>query len=285
MNEKIDFMDNRIYTNIIKQNVAYIKSIMIEKNIHKDYDIIIILGSGLGGVADSVKVDFEIYYKDMPYMPSSLVSGHKSKFVFGELMGKNVVVMVGRIHYYEGYYMREVTLPIRIMKKIGVKSLIVTNSSGAINKELKVTSIVAIEDHINYSALNPLIGENLEEYGERFPDMSDIYDKKIIESVIKKAKDQGIDIKKGVYLYTTGPSYETKSEIKMFGNMGADIVAMSTVPEVIVARHCGMKVVGFSCVTNICDSILSPSHEEVIENSTIGSKNMEEVIKLALQEM
>lgn len=285
MSDKIDFMDNKIYMNIVNQNVGYIRSVMKEKNINKIYDVIIILGSGLGGVADNFKVDFEIEYRDMPYMPSSLVASHKSKFVFGELMGKNVVFMVGRIHYYEGYHMREVTLPIRIMKKLGVNNLIATNASGAINKEFKVSSIVAITDHINYTSLNPLIGENLEEYGVRFPAMSDVYDKNIINNVIGKAKDKGININKGVYLYTTGPSYETRSETRMFKNMGADLLAMSIVPEVIVAKHSNMKVIGFSCVANICDSDKEPSHEEVIKSSAIGSADMIEVIKLAVEEM
>lgn len=285
MIEKMDFMDNKIYMNIINQNVGYIKSVMKEKNINKQYHTMIILGSGLGGIVDSVKVDFEIDYKDMPYVPVSHVVGHKSKFIFGELMGKNIVIMAGRIHHYEGYSMREVTLPIRIMKKIGVENLIVTNASGAINKAFDVSSIVAITDHINYSNTNPLIGENLEEYGERFTSLSDVYDKNIIRNVMEKANNKGINIHTGVYLYTTGPSYETRSEIRMFKMMGADIVAMSTVPEVIVAKHCGMKVVGFSCVTNICDSEIIPNHTEVLENSKIGKINMLEIIKLTLSEI
>lgn len=285
MINKLDFMDNKIYMNIVNQNVGYIKSIIKEKKIKKIYDVMIILGSGLGGIVDSIKVDFEIEYKDMPYMPISHVMGHKSKFIFGELMGKNVVVMAGRIHYYEGYSMREVTIPIRIMKKIGVENLIVTNASGAINKAFDVSSIVAIIDHINYSDTNPLIGENLEEYGERFTSLIDMYDKKTVKNVMEKANNKDINIHEGVFLYTTGPSYETRSEIRMFKVMGADIVAMSTVPEVIVAKHCGMKVVGFSCVTNICDSEIIPSHEDVLENSKIGKKNMLEVIKLTLNEM
>lgn len=279
----IDFMDNKIYMNIINQDVGYINSVMVKNKINKVYDVGIILGSGLSDIAEKVKVDFEIEYKDMPYMPTSKVPGHKSKFVFGSFMGRNVVVMVGRIHYYEGYEMREVTLPIRIMKSIGVNGLIITNASGAINKNLKLTSIVAITDHINYSSLNPLNGDNLEEYGERFPSMKDIYDKDIISKVIKEAKLNGNDINEGVYLYTTGPNYETKSEIRMFRNMGADIVAMSTVPEAIVAKHSNMKVVGYSCVTNICDDKTPPSHEEVILNGKIGSKNMLEAIKLTMK--
>jgi purine-nucleoside phosphorylase len=285
MIENIDLMDNRIYLNVINQNVGYIKSVMKAKNIDKKYETLVILGSGLGNIADSVKVDFEIEYSNMPYMPSSLVAGHKSKFVFGELMGKNVVMMVGRIHYYEGYSMRAVTLPVRIMKKLGVNNLIVTNASGAIKKELKIASIVAITDHINYTSLNPLIGENLEDFGERFPAMSNVYDKNIIDKVIKKAEEKNISVNSGVYLYVTGPNYETRSEIKMFKNMGADIVAMSTVPEVIVAKHSGMKVVGFSCVTDICDSEVAPSHEEVLKSSKKGSSDMLEVIKLAIEEM
>lgn len=282
MNDKMDFMDNKIYMNIINQNVGYIKSIMLKNKLNKVYDILVILGSGLGEIADSVKKDFEIKYNDMPYMPSSKVASHKSKFVFGQLMGRNVVVMVGRIHYYEGYSMKEVTLPVRIMSKLGVSSMIVTNASGAINKKYKLASIVSITDHINYSSLNPLRGDNLEEFGERFPDMSNIYEKKISDKIIKVAKVKGLDINEGVYLYTTGPSYETKSEIKMFKKMGADIVAMSTVPEVIVAKHCKMKVIGFSSVTNICDSDIAPNHDEVLSIGNISSKNMLEVIKLAM---
>lgn len=281
----IDFMDNKIYMNIINQNVGYIKNVMKQKNIDKVYDILVILGSGLGSVVESIKKDFEIEYKDMPYMPAGHVIGHESKLVFGALSGKNVIVMAGRIHYYEGYHMREVTLPIRIMKKLGVNNLIVTNASGAINKKFEVPSVVAITDHINYSSINPLIGDNLEEYGERFPAMSGIYDKDVIKNVIVSAKEKNIDVNHGVYLYVTGPSYETSSEVRMFRNMGADIVAMSTVPEVIVAKHCGMKVVGFSCVTNTCDSEIVPSHEEVIEYSKIENKVMTEVIKLAIEEM
>lgn len=281
----MDFMDNKLYINIINQNMNYIKSLIKQKGINKTYETLIILGSGLGNVSDSIKKDFEINYKEMPYMPSSLVSGHNSKFVFGTLMGKSVVAMVGRIHYYEGFHMREVTLPIRVMKKIGVRNLIVTNASGAINNDYKIASIVAIKNHINYTSVNPLIGENLEEFGIRFPAMTEVYDKDIIKKVLEKAKLNQIDINEGVYLYTTGPSYETKSEIDMFKKMGADIVAMSTVPEVIVAKHCNMKVLGFACVTNICSAKEIPTHQEVVENSKIGSKSMLEVIKLTLEEL
>lgn len=232
-------------------------------------EIGLILGSGLGAIADKIE-DAEHYnYSDIPNFPVSTVEGHAGKLVIGNFQGKQVVAMQGRFHYYEGYEMDQVTFPVRVMKLLGVQTLIVTNAAGAVNKDFNPGDLVLISDHINLSGRNPLIGRNLDEFGPRFPDMSNAYDKDLRTKVKEIAKNAGIELREGVYTMLSGPTYETPAEIRMIRTLGGDAVGMSTVPEVIIANHCGLKVIGVSCMTNMAAGILDQPlcHEEVMETS------------------
>jgi len=232
-------------------------------------EVALILGSGLGVLADEVENRTEINYSDIPYFPISTVEGHAGRFVFGDLEGKKVIMMQGRFHFYEGYDMKNVVFPIRVLNRLGVKNLIVTNAAGGVNTEFNAGDLMIITDHINMAGTNPLIGRNMDEFGPRFPDMSSSYNKDLIKLAEKVASEKGLNIKKGVYLMMTGPSYETPAEIRMVRILGGDAVGMSTVPEVIIANHCKMNVLGISCITNMAAGILDQplNHEEVIETS------------------
>ena len=233
-------------------------------------EIGLILGSGLGSLADSIENPEFYPYEELPNFPVSTVEGHEGRLVIGMLNGKCVVAMQGRFHYYEGYHFNEVTFPVRVMKLLGIKTLIVTNACGSVNENYKAGDLMLITDHINFSGDNPLIGKNLDEMGPRFPDLSNAYNKDLINKAKEIANNLNIDIKTGVYMMFTGPSYETPAEIRMARIIGADAVGMSTVPEVIVAAHSGIKVLGISCLTNMAAGILDQplSHEEVMETST-----------------
>lgn len=209
----------------------------------------IVLGSGLGKLADSIASPITIPYKDVPGFPLSTAVGHKGNFIAGELGGKFVIAMQGRFHYYEGYPMELVTLPIRVMKVLGISYLFVSNAAGGVNFDFSVGDLMIIRDHINLLP-NPLVGKNMDEFGPRFPDMTRPYDPKLIAKAEEIAAGLGIEVKKGVYIAGTGPSYETPSEYKYFRMIGADAVGMSTIPEVIVARHSGIPVFGMSVITN-----------------------------------
>lgn len=227
----------------------------------------LILGSGLGTLADEIKNPVVFDYKDIPNFPISTVEGHEGKLVLGELEGKKVIAMQGRFHYYEGYSMQEVTLPVRVMKALGIQMLLVTNACGGMNKELYPGALMIIEDHINFMGDNPLIGHNYDELGPRFPDMSSAYDKELIKLAEKVGTKLNIETKKGVYAAISGPYYFSRAELRMLRKIGGDTIGMSTVPEVIVARHAGLRVLGISCVTDmaIADEIVSISHEEVVQ--------------------
>ncbi|HHY21616.1 MAG TPA: purine-nucleoside phosphorylase [Bacilli bacterium] len=227
----------------------------------------LILGSGLGVLADEIEEPVKIPYEQIPGFPVSTVEGHAGQFVFGRLAGKNVVAMQGRFHYYEGYSMQEVTLPVRVMKELGVRKLIVTNAAGGVNETFSVGQLMLISDHINQFGTNPLIGPNEEAIGVRFPDLSNAYCFKLREVAKSVASKHQIPIREGVYVGMSGPSYETPAEIRMIRKLGGDAVGMSTVPEVIVARHSGLAVLGISCISNMAAGILDEalSHEEVIE--------------------
>lgn len=209
----------------------------------------IVLGSGLGKLADKIEDRTVVPYKEIPGFPVSTAIGHKGNFIFGKLGGKNVLAMQGRFHYYEGYPMELVTLPIRVMKVLGIRYLFVSNAAGGVNFDFKVGDLMVIRDHINLLP-NPLVGKNLDEFGPRFPDMTRPYDPKLIRTAEEVAAELGITLKKGVYLAGTGPSYETPAEYKYFRLIGADAVGMSTIPEVIVARHSSIPVFGMSVITN-----------------------------------
>ena len=241
----------------------------------------LILGSGLGTLAELIE-DPEIYpYSEIPNFPVSTIEGHKGRLVIGKLQGKTVMAMEGRFHYYEGYHMDEVTFPVRVMKLLGVSTLIVTNAAGAINIDFKPGDLMIINDHINLSGNNPLIGKNLDDFGTRFPDMSMAYNKKYIALVKNVATSLNIDIKEGVYAMMSGPTYETPAEIRMLRTLGADAVGMSTVPEVIVANHSQIKVIGISCLTNMAAGILEQplNHQEVMETSQKAQSNFIRLMK------
>ncbi|MFW5648577.1 MAG: purine-nucleoside phosphorylase [Candidatus Alkaliphilus sp. MAG34] len=236
-------------------------------NIKETPKIGLILGSGLGTLADEIENAIIIDYRDIPNFPVSTVEGHAGQLVIGKLMDKQVVAMKGRFHYYEGYSMAEVTFPVRVMKAIGVEMLLVTNACGGLNPDLYPGALVAISDHINMTGNNPLIGPNYSELGPRFPDMSDAYDKDLIQLIHKVGEKIGIKVHNGVYVSISGPTYSSKAESKMFRLIGADTIGMSTVPEVIVAKHSGMKIMGISCVTDmaIFEGTETISHEQVME--------------------
>lgn len=209
----------------------------------------VILGSGLGKLADKIEDAIVIPYAEIPGFPVSTAIGHKGNFISGRLGGKEILAMQGRFHYYEGYPMDMVTLPVRVMKKLGITTLFVSNAAGGINPSFNVGDLMIIKDHINMLP-NPLIGPNMNDFGPRFPDMTCAYDLELIAKAETIAAEEGIELKKGVYIGLTGPTYETPAEIRFFRSVGADAVGMSTVPEVIVARHCGIRVFGMSVITN-----------------------------------
>lgn len=229
-------------------------------------EIAVILGSGLGGYEEELLDPVEIDYDEIPGFPLSTVPGHAGRFIVGTIREKRVLVMSGRFHSYEGYGMDKVTLPVRVMSLLGVNTLIVTNAAGAVNEQYRPGDLVLLSDFINLSGRNPLRGKNQDRFGPRFPDMTNVYDPELRNLARKEAEGLGIDLKEGVYCWMSGPSYETPAEIRMTRILGADLVGMSTVPETIVARHCGMRVLGISSVTNMAAGVLDTpiSHEEVL---------------------
>ncbi|WP_416827093.1 purine-nucleoside phosphorylase [Ectobacillus polymachus] len=241
----------------------------------------LILGSGLGVLADEIESPVKVSYGNIPGFPVTTVEGHAGQLVFGTLKGVSVVAMQGRFHYYEGYEMNSVTFPVRVMKAIGVETLLVTNAAGGIQTSFAPGDLMIIRDHINFMGTNPLIGPNESDLGTRFPDMSEAYANDLRQIAKDAAKRLHIDVQEGVYLAVTGPSYETPAEIHMFRTLGADAVGMSTVPEVIVARHSGIKVLGISCITNMAAGILNQplNHEEVIETTERVKANFLSLVK------
>ncbi|WP_090989279.1 purine-nucleoside phosphorylase [Bacillus sp. OV322] len=229
----------------------------------------LILGSGLGVLADEIENAIAIPYQEIPEFPVSTVAGHAGQLVLGELSGKKVIAMQGRFHFYEGYSMEKVTFPVRVMKLLGVEKLIVTNAAGGVNESYKPGDLMIISDHINNMGTSPLIGGNDEKFGPRFPDMSEAYSKDLRKLAREIAISLNISIQEGVYVGNTGPAYETPAEVRLARVLGGDAVGMSTVPEVIIASHAKMKVLGISCITNMAAGILDQplSHEEVIETT------------------
>ena len=241
----------------------------IQKRAAQSPKIGLVLGSGLGVLAEQMTRAVKIPYRDIPSFPISTVPGHAGQLVLGKLGGNDVVTMQGRFHYYEGYALSEVTFPVRVMHELGVETVIVTNAAGGINESFESGDLMLIRDHINFTFRNPLIGRNQPEWGPRFPDMSEAYDRSLRKLAREVASEQGIRLQEGVYAGVTGPSYETPAEIRMLRTLGGDAVGMSTVPEVIVARHMGMRVLGISCITNMAAGVLDQplSHEEVMETA------------------
>lgn len=254
-------MDVKVYMNSINTAAQAIEAACGKA------EIAVILGSGLGDYVDALQDARYLDYKDIPCFPVSTVAGHAGRWWVGTLHGKRVYMMQGRFHSYEGYDMWTVTMPIRVMSKLGVKKLIVTNAAGGVNTEYKPGDLMLINDFINLSGKNPLTGPNLDEFGPRFPDMTYAYSPELKKLTAEVAEKLNISIQKGVYCWLNGPTYETPAEIRMVRTLGADAVGMSTVPETIVGRHCGMDVLGVSCITNMAAGILDQplNHQEVME--------------------
>ena len=243
--------------------------------------ICIVLGSGLGPLASMVEVIKEISYKDIPGFPVSTAPGHKGSLIIGKLEDKNVFLMNGRFHYYEGYPMETVTFYVRVMGRLGVKALFLTNASGGICVDYKVPELVAITDHLSFNAEPVLRGPNIEEFGTRFPDQCHVYDPALTDLLVNCARDLKIRISRGVYAYSKGPQYETPAEIRALRTMGADCVGMSTVPEAIAASHMGIRVVAMSCITNMAAGMTGNplSEQEVLDNARLASDNSCALVK------
>ena len=267
---------------MIKETVDYLN----RKTSDFEPEIAIILGSGLG---DFANVDNAICvpYNEIPNFEVSTVKGHKGQLVFANLYGKKIVFMQGRFHFYEGHPIQKVVFPIAVFKKLGVKTLIVTNAAGGVNNAFSGGDLMLIVDHINLMGTNPLIGRNNDEFGVRFPDMSEVYSKRLIALAKECANDLKIDVKEGVYAAMTGPSYETPAEIKMLQKLGADAVGMSTVPEAIFANYCGIKTLGISCITNLAAGLSSQklNHNEVIETADISKDKFKKLLSKILEKI
>jgi len=257
-------MENSNLITKIQEAAAYIK-----EQYPTAPEIGLILGSGLGVIADLVENAKVITYDSIPHFPVSTVEGHAGELLLGTIQGKHVLLMKGRFHMYEGYGVEVVSFPVRVMKELGVKTLLVTNAAGGVNTSYEVGDLMVIKDHINFTSRNPLIGPNFNELGARFPDMSEAYSRRLRQVAKDVAAEQGVKLQEGVYIGLLGPSYETPAEIRMMRTLGADAVGMSTVAEVIVARHAGIEVLGFSCISNMAAGILDQplSHEEVMETT------------------
>lgn len=249
----------------------------------KEIEFGLILGSGLGELADEIENAIVIPYHDIPHFPVSTVVGHAGQLVYGTLSGKKVLAMQGRFHYYEGHSMQTVTYPVRVMAAMDAHSMIVTNACGGVNETFAPGDLMLIADHINYTGDNPLIGENVEEMGPRFPDMSHAYTPEYRDIAKEVGAKKGLHLKEGVYMGWSGPTYETPAEVRMSRIIGADAVGMSTVPEVIVAAHSGLKVLGISCITNLAAGMqASLNHAEVVETTERVKAEFKALIKETL---
>lgn len=257
----------------IDETVAYLRQCLGNREVPQ---IAIILGSGLGLMADHITDQLVIPYAGIPNFKRSTAIGHKGNLIFGTLGGKNVMAMQGRFHYYEGYTMQEVTFPVRVMARLGVKMLFVSNAAGAVNPTFRVGDMMIITDHVNLLP-NPLIGPNMDEFGPRFPDMTTVYSRRIRELAIQEAAQMGERLQQGVYVAGTGPTYETRAEYRFYAAIGGDAAGMSTTPEVIVARHCGMEIFGMSIITNqsndLSDICLNDG-DDVVKQANLAAEKM-----------
>lgn len=248
-------------------------------------EIGLVLGSGLGAYANKIDVKAIVNYSDIEGFPVSTVAGHEGRFVFGYVLEKPVVIMQGRVHYYEGYSMSDVVLPTRLMGMLGIKTLILTNAAGGVNTSFEAGNIMMITDHISTMVPSPLVGKNLDELGPRFPDMSEVYDKHLQEIIRKSAEECNVELKEGVYIQLTGPNYETPAEIRMCRTLGADAVGMSTACEAMAANHMGLKVCGISCITNMAAGILQQKldHKEVQETADRVAEEFKRLIRTLIK--
>jgi len=267
---------------LYSQALSYLRSVT-----DKTPEVGIVLGSGLGSLADRLSDPVFVDYVDIPGFARSTAPGHKGRLVFGTLSGKTVVCMQGRFHYYEGYSMQDIVFPIRVLKLLGIKALIITNAAGGVNTSFSVGDLMLITDHINFLGINPLIGPNAEEFGPRFCDMGKTYTPALRELAKKAASVCGLTLKEGVYIACTGPSYETPAEIRAFRTLGADAVGMSTVPEAITASHCSLPVLAISLITNMAAGVLDQtlSGEEVIEIGNKKAGELQALVKEVVHEL
>lgn len=260
---------------------------VIRKYTSDTYPVGIVLGTGLGGLVNEIKIDHEIDYTELPHFPLSTVESHKGKLIFGCIGDEKVVAMQGRFHYYEGYTMQQITFPIRVMKFLGVKYLLVSNACGGMNPDYRKGDVMLMKDHINLIGDNPLIGPNEDELGPRFPDMSEPYSNELIKMAEDVAAEQGIKIQKGVYVAVAGPNLETRAEYRFLRYTGADVVGMSTIPECIVANHMGMKVLGISIITDECfpDTLQPVDVSEIIETAAKAEPKMTTIMKEVIRKL
>ncbi|WP_018922146.1 purine-nucleoside phosphorylase [Salsuginibacillus kocurii] len=259
----------------------------LQDKLEQKPEIGLILGSGLGDLAEEIEGDVRIKYENVPHFPVSTVEGHAGQLVTGSLQGKQVIAMQGRFHFYEGYSMQDVTFPVRVMKELGVSKLIVTNACGGMNPSFNPGDLMVITDHLNMTGANPLIGPNDEELGPRFPDMSQAYSRQLQDVAHAAGKKLDLSLQEGVYAGISGPNFMSAAELKMLRKLGGDVVGMSTVPEVIVANHAGLEVLGISCVTDMAvgEEIEGVSHDEVIEVATKTKPRFIQLVKEILTEM
>lgn len=255
----------------VMESCSYVKS-----KVNRTPSVAMILGSGLGGVVDAMENKENISYAEIPGFPQSHIAGHSGQLVFGSLDGVEIVAMQGRFHYYEGFGMQKVTFPIYVLRALGAQKIIITNACGAINPSFVPGDLVLLTDYINLLGLNPLIGENDERFGPRFPDMTEAFSGSLRSLAEKTAKDNSLTLKHGVYAYFNGPCFETAAEIRAYAALGADMVGMSTVPETIVANYLGMEVLGLSCITNMATGLAKEkhSHEEVLRIANESSSRL-----------
>lgn len=261
----------------LQDTAAYIQS--QTNNFEPEFGII--LGTGLGALVNEIEIKYSLSYSDIPDFPVSTVESHSGRLILGLLAGRNVIVMQGRFHYYEGYTMEQVVFPVRVMKLLGVRKLFVSNAAGGLNPAFNTSDLMVLTDHINLQPGNPLIGKNLDEMGPRFPDMSDVYDEHMIRQAMVIAEDADFDLREGVYVSVPGPMLETKAEYKYLTIIGADAVGMSTVPEVIAARHMNMPVFAVSVITDMCtpDRIKKVKLSDILEAAAIAEPRMTMLIR------
>lgn len=259
----------------------------IEQKTKLQPEIGIILGTGLGGLAKEIKIESTLSYKDIPHFPLSTVEFHEGKLILGQLGGKHVVAMQGRFHYYEGYSMKQITFPVRVMKKMGIHTLLISNACGGMNPFFQRGDLMLIADHINLIGDNPLIGPNLDEFGPRFPDMSEPYSNELINLAEKIALENKIKLQKGVFVAVSGPNLETRAEYRFLRYIGADVVGMSTVPETIVAVHSGIRVLGISVITDECfpDALKPVNINEIIETANRAEPNLTLLMKNVIEQI
>lgn len=268
----------------LEQRIDAAAAVLMEKTAIRP-EIALVLGSGLGDFADTLENPERIPYCEVPGIPQPTAPGHTGAFVFGYCGGKAVAALQGRLHYYEGHSMTDLTLPIRVLRKLGIRAVVLTNAAGGVNESFRPGDLMLISDHINFSGYNPLIGPNVDSLGPRFPDVTDLYGAQRRQAIKEAAAAAGIPLQEGVYVMFTGPNYETPAEVRCARIMGGDAVGMSTVPEALVAGHCGMEVVGVSCITNMAAGITGEklTHTEVMEIANLVHDRFESLVKLIVE--